>query len=80
MSSTLGIAVLAVPRVVVRKTRARTGSRAPGWRAAAQALLFLFRVTTFVIGLVDVLIGLFRQDRRLGRDLVVNLVVVRAEI
>lgn len=47
-------------------------------RAAAHALLFYFAASTFLLLLVDVAIGFLRDDSRLGRDLIVNLVILRA--
>ncbi|MGY6567847.1 MAG: RDD family protein [Salinarimonas sp.] len=75
MSSTLGMRFCGL-----RVVDAVSGVGIDPLRAAVHALLFYFVVSTFLIWLVDVLIGLFREDRRLGRDLVVNLVVVRAGI
>lgn len=49
-------------------------------RAAVHALLFYVAITTFVVWAIDIAIGMFRADRRFGRDLIVNLLVVRAGV
>jgi len=45
--------------------------------AAVHALLFYLAAGTFVLWLVDVLIGIVRDDRRMGHDLLTGLIVVR---
>jgi uncharacterized RDD family membrane protein YckC len=45
--------------------------------AAVHALLFYIAAGTFVLWLIDVLIGMIRDDRRLGHDLLTGLVVIR---
>jgi uncharacterized RDD family membrane protein YckC len=45
--------------------------------AAVHALLFYIAATTFVLWLVDVGIGIVRDDRRIGHDLLTGLIVVR---
>ncbi|MCC5977857.1 MAG: RDD family protein [Salinarimonas sp.] len=64
----------------LRVVDASSGQGIDPLRAAAHALLFYFAVSTFLILLVDVVIGFLREDARLGRDLIVNLVVLRARI
>jgi uncharacterized RDD family membrane protein YckC len=45
--------------------------------AAVHALLFYIAAGTFVLWLIDVLIGFLRDDRRLGHDLLTGLMLVR---
>lgn len=45
--------------------------------AAVHALLFYLAVGTFVIWAVDIMIGLVRDDRRIGHDILTGVVVVR---
>lgn len=62
----------------LRVVDAASGEGIDPLRAAAHALLFYFAASTFLILLVDIVIGFLRDDARLGRDLIVNLVVLRA--
>ncbi|TVR07268.1 MAG: RDD family protein [Salinarimonadaceae bacterium] len=62
----------------LRVIDAASGGPIDALRAAVHALLFYLAISTFVIWAIDIAIGVFRADRRLGRDLVVNLMVVRA--
>ncbi|HMB10541.1 RDD family protein [Saliniramus sp.] len=62
----------------LRVVDAASGEGIDPLRAAAHALLFYFAASTFLILLVDVVIGFLRGDARLGRDLIVNLIVLRA--
>lgn len=62
----------------VKVLRSANGGAPDGLTAAVHALLFW--VATWTVGLLmlDLLIGLFRADRRLGHDLLAGLAVVRA--
>lgn len=62
----------------LRVVDSASGGPIDALRAAVHALLFYVAITTFVVWAFDVAIGLFRADRRMGRDLVVNLTIVRA--
>jgi uncharacterized RDD family membrane protein YckC len=62
----------------VRGFDALTGGPIDPLRAAVHALLFYVAATTFLLWVVDVLIGLVRTDRRMGHDLLVGLVFVRS--
>jgi len=64
----------------LRVVDAASGEGIDPLRAAAHALLFYFAASTFLILLVDVVIGFLRGDARLGRDLIVNLIVLRARV
>ena len=56
---------------------AATGA-APGFVVAAvHALLFYVGVCTFLLLVLDLVIGLARSDRRLGHDLLAGIVLVR---
>ena len=46
--------------------------------AAVHALLFYIAAGTFVLWLIDVFIGMVRDDRRLGHDLLTGLMLVRS--
>ncbi|RDI59848.1 RDD family protein [Microvirga subterranea] len=46
--------------------------------AGVHALLFYVAVSTFLLWACDVLIGFFRDDRRFVRDLLTNMMVIRA--
>ena len=55
----------------------RADGTMPGFLVGAvHALLFYVSVGTLALWLLDVIIGLARRDRRLGRDLLLDLVVV----
>lgn len=45
--------------------------------AAVHALLFYIAASTFVLWVVDVVIGMVRDDRRMGHDLLTGLILVR---
>jgi uncharacterized RDD family membrane protein YckC len=62
----------------VRGLDALTGGPVDHLRAAVHALLFYVAAGTFLLWVVDVLIGLVRNDRRLGHDLLVGLMFVRS--
>lgn len=46
--------------------------------AAVHALLFYVAVSTFLLWAGDILIGLFRDDRRFVRDLLTGMMIIRA--
>lgn len=46
--------------------------------AAVHALFFYVAISTFLLWACDVLLGLFRDDRRFVRDLLTGMMVVRA--
>jgi uncharacterized RDD family membrane protein YckC len=62
----------------VRGMDALSGGRVDFLRAAVHALLFYVAAGTFLLWVVDVLIGMARSDGRMGHDLLVGLVFVRA--
>lgn len=63
----------------LRVVDASSGGPVDALRAAVHALLFYLAISTFVVWAIDVAIGVFRSDRRMGRDLVVNITMVRAD-
>ncbi|GJD50757.1 hypothetical protein OPKNFCMD_3502 [Methylobacterium crusticola] len=70
--STLGMRMLGL-----RAVRADGGP--VDWiTAAVHALLFYVALSTFLLWLVDVGLGILRADRRMGHDLLIGLGVVRA--
>jgi uncharacterized RDD family membrane protein YckC len=62
----------------VRGIDALSGGPVDHLRAAAHALLFYVAAGTFLLWVVDVLVGMVRTDNRMGHDLLVGLVFVRA--
>ena len=46
--------------------------------AAVHALLFYVAVSTFLLWACDILLGMFRDDRRFVHDLLTGFIVVRA--
>ncbi|MBY0297815.1 MAG: RDD family protein [Methylobacterium sp.] len=71
--STLGMRMLGL-----RGVQAETGGPVDWITAGVHALLFYVAVSTFLLWLVDIGIGLLRQDRRTGHDLIVGLAIVEA--
>jgi uncharacterized RDD family membrane protein YckC len=62
----------------LRGVQAETGGPVDWITAGVHALLFYVAVSTFLLWLVDIGIGLLRQDRRTGHDLIVGLAIVEA--
>jgi uncharacterized RDD family membrane protein YckC len=62
----------------VRAVDAATGGPVDRLTAAVHALLFYVAATTFILWLIDVGIAIMRPDRRLGHDLLVGIMLVRA--
>lgn len=56
---------------------ATTGGRVSPLLAALHALLFYVGIGTLALYVLDIVIGLARSDRRLGHDLLADIVVVR---
>ncbi|MGY2052498.1 RDD family protein [Methylobacterium sp. JK268] len=71
--STYGMRMLGL-----RAVQAETGGPVDWITAGVHALLFYVAVSTFLLWVLDVGIGLLRADRRTGHDLIVGLAVVRA--
>jgi uncharacterized RDD family membrane protein YckC len=63
----------------LRVITASRGAPVDALTAAVHALLFYVAAGSFLLWVVDILIGFARSDRRLARDIIVNLVVVRAD-
>jgi uncharacterized RDD family membrane protein YckC len=63
--------------VGLRAIDAATGGAVDKVTAAVHALLFYVAAGTFVLWVLDLLIGFARADRRLGHDLVVGMLLVR---
>jgi uncharacterized RDD family membrane protein YckC len=55
----------------------QTGGPAGALKAGFHALLFYLAAGTFLLLVVDVVIGFARQDRRLGHDLLAGIILVR---
>lgn len=63
----------------LRVLRAASPKKVDPLTAGVHALLFWLAASTFLLWLIDVVIGFARSDRRLGHDLLVDIVVVRAD-
>ncbi len=70
--STLGMRLMSL-----RAVRATTGGPVDWITASVHALLFYLALSTFLLWLLDIGIGVLRSDRRMGHDLVIDLAVVR---
>jgi uncharacterized RDD family membrane protein YckC len=70
--ATIGMRMLGV-----RGLDALTGGPVDALRAAVHALLFYVAAGTFLLWVVDVVIGIARADRRMGHDLLVGIMFVR---
>lgn len=62
----------------LRVVNASSGTRVDWVTAAIHAFLFYIAASTFLLWIVDIVIGVGRADKRMGHDLVVGLAVVRA--
>ncbi|HZH53494.1 MAG TPA: RDD family protein [Microvirga sp.] len=62
----------------LRVVDAQTGGPVSMLAAAVHALLFYVAVSTFLLWAGDILIGLFRDDRRFFRDILTNMLVIRS--
>lgn len=56
---------------------AETGGRVGAITAALHALMFYVAAGTFLLLLADIAIGMARNDRRLGHDLLAGLLLIR---
>jgi uncharacterized RDD family membrane protein YckC len=56
---------------------AATGGPVPFLTAAVHALLFYIAAGTFLLLVLDVVIGMGREDRRMGHDLLAGIVFLR---
>ena len=63
----------------LRVVNASRGGPVDALTAAVHALLFYVAAGSFLLWVLDILVGMARGDRRLARDLIVNLIVVRAD-
>jgi uncharacterized RDD family membrane protein YckC len=71
--STLGMRMAGL-----RVVDAATGGPVPVLTAAVHALLFYVAFGTFVLWALDIVIGMVRDDHRLGHDLLTGVMVIRA--
>jgi uncharacterized RDD family membrane protein YckC len=65
-------------RMAGLRVETASGARPDALAAAVHALLFYVAAGTVGLWVLDILIGLVREDRRLGHDLLTGLVIVRA--
>jgi uncharacterized RDD family membrane protein YckC len=63
----------------LRVVNATRGGPVDALTAAVHALLFYVVAGTLLLWVLDILIGMARSDSRLARDIIVNLMVVRAD-
>lgn len=63
----------------LRVWRAASSARVDPLTAAVHSLLFWLATSTFVLWLLDVIIGFARDDRRVGHDLLVDVIVTRVD-
>lgn len=70
--STIGMRMMGL-----RVVNAVSGSRVDWVTAAIHAFLFYIAASTFLLWIVDVVVGVARDDRRMGHDLVVGLMLAR---
>lgn len=61
----------------LRVFNATRGGPVDALTAAVHALLFYLAAGSFLLWVLDIIVGMARSDRRLARDLIVNLLVVR---
>lgn len=61
----------------LRVIESNSGGRPSMLAAAVHALLFYVAASTFLLWAGDILVGLFRDDRRFARDLLTGLTVIR---
>jgi uncharacterized RDD family membrane protein YckC len=73
--SAMGTFGMRVSGLVARS--ASTGGRVGFVPAGLHALLFYVGIGTFLLFVLDIVIGLARSDRRLGHDLLTDVVIVR---
>jgi uncharacterized RDD family membrane protein YckC len=64
--------------VGLRVVNAASGSRVDWVTAAIHAFLFYIAASTLLLWVVDVVIGVARDDKRMGHDLVVGLMLARS--
>jgi len=62
----------------LRVVNASSGTRVDWVTAAIHAFLFYIAASTLLLWIVDIVIGVARDDKRMGHDLVVGLMVVRS--
>jgi uncharacterized RDD family membrane protein YckC len=72
-----GQGTIGMRMVGLRAVHAATGGRVDKITAAVHALLFYVAAGTFILLVIDVVIGAMRDDRRLGHDLLAGLMLVR---
>ena len=65
--------------VGLRVVDVNTGGRPSALAAAVHALLFYVAVSTFILWVCDILLGVFRDDGRFGHDLLTGLMVIRPD-
>ncbi|MEN3930623.1 RDD family protein [Microvirga sp. W0021] len=70
-------ATIGMRSVGIRLIDAQTGGTVPPLNAAVHALLFYAAAMSGILLALDILIGIFRADGRLGHDLVVGVVATR---
>ena len=63
----------------LRVARVQSPGRVDGITAAVHALLFWLATSTFLLWVLDIVIGVAREDKRLGHDLLVDVIVLRAD-
>ncbi len=63
----------------LRVVSATRGGPVDALTAAVHALLFYVAAGSLLLWVLDILVGMARSDGRLARDIIVNLLVVRAD-
>jgi uncharacterized RDD family membrane protein YckC len=63
----------------LRVVNATRGGPVDALTAAVHALLFYVAAGSLLLWVLDILVGMARSDSRLARDIIVNLLVVRAD-
>lgn len=58
--------------------RVNSPGRVDAITACVHALLFWLATSTFLLWVLDVVIGFAREDKRLGHDLLVDVIVIRS--
>lgn len=63
----------------LRVSRVRSSARVDAITGGVHALLFWLATSTFFLWLLDVAIGVARDDSRVGHDLLVDVIVTKAD-